>query len=136
MDTRTKQVLKDCSEGSLAGTMTFPEIVKQLSGVGCEQYHADFRSGHTTYYLTSEETGVEPLPAHTPIANDFNGAGVIAALRLTQAKDIDYREFLRQCAAAGCVGYFVYIKGRRAIYLGRAGEMHIELFPGAKPATD
>jgi hypothetical protein len=30
--------------------------------------------------------------------------------------------------AAGCVGYFVQIAGRRAIYFGRNGEFHVEQF--------
>jgi len=33
--------------------------------------------------------------------------------------------------AAGCVGYFVQIAGRRALYFGRNGESHVELFPSA-----
>ena len=34
--------------------------------------------------------------------------------------------------AAGCVGYFVQIAGRRVLYFGRRGEIYTELFPGAK----
>jgi hypothetical protein len=32
-------------------------------------------------------------------------------------------------SAAGCVGYFVQIAGRRTLYFGRNGETHVELFP-------
>ena len=35
--------------------------------------------------------------------------------------------------AAGCVGYFVCLTGRRAVYFGRTGENYIEPFPPAKP---
>ncbi len=37
--------------------------------------------------------------------------------------------------AAGCVGYFVQITGRRVIYFGRSGESHVEQFPPAQVDT-
>lgn len=130
MDDRTKQVLQQCSAESLAGTITFPEVVRNLASVGCEQYHADFRCRQKTYYLDNGETHDEQLPVDAvSLAPQFDGVAIVSALRQAQAGNITYREFIRKCVAAGCVGYFVYIAGRRAIYLGRTGEMHIEMFP-------
>jgi uncharacterized protein YbcV (DUF1398 family) len=77
---------------------------------------------------------VEPLPLGSrSIADAFSGDAVIAALRAVQARQITYPEFLARLLDAGCVGYFVYLAGKRAIYLGRTGEMHIEHFPPATP---
>jgi hypothetical protein len=35
-------------------------------------------------------------------------------------------------ALAGCVGYHVFITGKRVVYYGRQGDQQIEYFPGAK----
>lgn len=37
--------------------------------------------------------------------------------------------FCRKVAAAGCAGYVVSFPGRRAVYMGRTGETHVETFP-------
>ncbi|WP_293780352.1 hypothetical protein [Sphingosinicella sp.] len=36
----------------------------------------------------------------------------------------------RTCLAAGCAGYIVSFSGRRALYIGRTAEIHVEPFPG------
>jgi len=63
-------------------------------------------------------------------ARAFSAAGVDAAVRAIQAQKIQYREFCERIAAAGCVGYTVSLTGRRAVYYGRTGESHVEMFPG------
>ena len=40
-----------------------------------------------------------------------------------------YKGFCSKVAAAGCAGYIVSFSGRRALYLGRTGETHVEYFP-------
>ena len=66
-------------------------------------------------------------------ASGFLAEGVEKAVRAIQRQDIAYREFCRRIADAGCVGYFVSLAGRRAVYYGRAGDEHVEWFPAAKP---
>ncbi|HEX6958633.1 MAG TPA: DUF1398 domain-containing protein [Ferrovibrio sp.] len=125
-----EQVMRACMRGSLDGTMPFPEVVARLVEIGCEQYHADLRRQEKTYYMPGGESHVEPLPLGSQaIAQSFSADSVVAALRAIQERQIDYVEFLGQIIAAGCVGYFVYIAGKRAIYLGRNGEFHVEHFP-------
>ena len=63
----------------------------------------------------------------------FSAEGVEKAVRAIQRQEIAYREFCRQIADAGCVGYFVSLAGRRAVYYGRTGDEHVEWFPGARP---
>ncbi len=38
--------------------------------------------------------------------------------------------------AAGVQSYYAFLRGKRVTYLGRAGDEHVEWFPGAKQATD
>jgi uncharacterized protein YbcV (DUF1398 family) len=65
----------------------------------------------------------------------FSAEGVEKAVRANQRQEIAYREFCRLIAGAGCVGYFVSLAGRRAVYYGRTGDEHVEWFHGAKPVT-
>jgi uncharacterized protein YbcV (DUF1398 family) len=130
MDEHTKSVMQACSHGSINGSMDFPEVVRALMAIGCEQYHADFRRKEKTYYMADGDSLVFPLDvAPEPVAQIFSPHGVVAALRAIQAGQISYVDFLRRIVDAGCVGYFVNLAGKRAIYLGRTGDSYVEYFP-------
>lgn len=123
-------VMQDCARGSLQGTLTFPEVVRKLAAIGVERYHADYSRQEVTYYLPVGESFVAALPHATQATGTtFSASAVEAAIREIQRGEIQYGEFVRKTMAAGCVGYFVHIAGRRALYFGRGGETHIELFP-------
>jgi uncharacterized protein YbcV (DUF1398 family) len=134
MDAEVARVFQHCVQGSQTGEMTFPQIVGQLMEIGCERYHADYSRQEITYYLANGDSLVVPSPheAH-PTAKDFSPAAVEAAVRQSQRNEHSYADFVRKTMAAGCVGYFVQITGQRAIYFGRNGESHTELFPSANP---
>jgi uncharacterized protein YbcV (DUF1398 family) len=50
--------------------------------------------------------------------------------RGAQQDAIRYPEFVRRSRAAGVIGYWAFLTGRKVIYFGRQGEQHIENFPG------
>ena len=133
MDAGVKDVVREMSRASDEERITFPEVVKALMVAGIERYHADLVAGRKTYYLPDgdfEEVDVDKVGG---AAREFSAEGVEKAVRAIQRRDIAYREFCRRIADAGCVGYFVSLAGRRAVYYGRAGDEHVEWFPGAKP---
>ena len=133
MDAVVKNVVREMSKASDQERIAFPEVVKALMEVGVERYHADLVAGRKTYYLPGgdfEEVEVHKIDG---AATTFSAAGVEKAVRAIQRQEIAYREFCRQIADAGCVGYFVSLAGRRAVYYGRTGDEHVEWFPGAKP---
>ena len=133
MDAHVKAVVRDMSQASDEERITFPEVVKALIEAGVERYHADLVAGRKTYYLANgdfEEVGVDQVGAAAPA---FSAEGVEKAVRAIQRGEIGYREFCRRIAGAGCVGYFVSLAGRRAVYYGRTADCHVEWFPGAKP---
>jgi uncharacterized protein YbcV (DUF1398 family) len=133
MDAYVKDVVREMSKASDDERITFPEVVKALMEVGIERYHADLVVGRKTYYLPDgdfEEVEVHKVEAAT---GEFSAKGVEKAVRLIQRQAIGYRQFCRLIADAGCVGYFVSLTGRRAVYYGRTGDEHVERFPGAKP---
>lgn len=135
MDVNVKSVVAECSKASEENRMSFPEVVKKLMDANVESYFADFRRATKTYYLPngeSIEVPAEKLAGQA--AMKFEPAGVEAAVREAQANgpDYTYRGFCEKVLAAGCVGYIVSLAGRRAVYLGRTAETHVELFPSAK----
>ncbi len=130
MNENVKAVMEQCTEGSDAERLSFPEVVGLLAQAGVERYHADLCRGDKTYYLPSGESHAFKSFAVEP-ARDFHPAAVSAAVRMIQAGKIGYREFCRRIADAGCVGYIVTLAGRRAVYYGRTGDEFVEWFPQA-----
>ena len=87
----TIAVLRECSERSVAGEITFPEVVKKLVDVGIEQYHADMYRREKTYYAANgdshvqSEDGLDPKVFNAEaVAAELNRDGVKEALRLIQ----------------------------------------------------
>ena len=62
-------------------------------------------------------------------AEDFNDPDLVSAIRGAQADTVRYPEFVGRSTAAGVIGYWALLTGKRVIYLGRKGEQHIEEFP-------
>ena len=133
MDAHVKDVAREMSKASDEERIAFPAVVKALMEVGIERYHADLVAGRKTYYLPGGD--FEDVEGHKVggAAREFSAEGVEKAVRASQRKEIGYRQFCRLIADAGCVGYFVSLAGRRALYYGRTAETHLEWFPGAKP---
>jgi uncharacterized protein YbcV (DUF1398 family) len=130
MNAEQTQVIQGCANGALTGEIAFPEIVGRLAQIGVERYHADYSRQEITYYLADGESLVVATlhPSHAT-ATEFSASAVEAAVRQSQRNEHTYLDFIRKTVAAGCVGYFVQITGRRVIYFGRYGESHVEHFP-------
>ncbi len=123
-------VIHETLAASEAGQRTFPQVIKALLEVGVESYLVDLARGTATYYLITGETHIEQLTHHAnPIAEDFSGPSLIAAIRGAQADTIRYPEFLKQSTAAGTIAYWAFLTGKKVIYFGRKGDFHIEEFP-------
>lgn len=136
MNTQTQDIIRQCAMAAHEDTMRFPEIVQKLADAGTALYHADFLRAETTYYLTNGESLVVALQLPPePLAARFDTAGVAAAVQASQQEGIAYVDFLQRALRAGCCGYSVYILGRRVMYLGIEGDVHIEYFPGSAPQS-
>ncbi|MFZ5784108.1 MAG: DUF1398 domain-containing protein [Pseudomonadota bacterium] len=133
MDAQVKAIVSEITAASDEGSLAFPQVVAALGAAGVERYHADLALSTKTYYMP--DGTAETVPCHDvgPAAAVFSAGGVDAAVRAIQAGSIGYRAFCERLAEAGCVGYFVTLAGRRAIYYGRTGDSHVESFPGAAP---
>ena len=132
MKTDQALMMHETVRGSFTGEMTFPQIVGRLSEIGVERYHADYSRQEKTFYLPDGQSLVVSVPWESyPTASEFSASAVEAAVRQSQRGEHSYLDFVRKTMAAGCVGYFVQITGRRAIYFGRNGESHVEMFPSS-----
>lgn len=134
MNLHTAMVIHDAVRDSITGAAQFPQIVAALAGVGVERYHADYSRHEKTFYLADGDSLVVTMPCEAfPTGEAFSPERVESAVRASQRNEHTYTDFVRKTMAAGCVGYFVQITGRRAMYFGRDGEVHMEWFPGAAP---
>ncbi len=133
MDIALQSVLHDCTNGSDAERLSFPQVVGKLMAAGVERYRADLLRHEKIYYMPDGSSHVVETIRHAEQpAMAFSAAGVDAAVRAIQAGQIAYTEFCRRIMAASCVDYIVSLSGRRAVYFGRDGESHVEAFPQAK----
>ena len=126
-------VIHEVMAKSQAGVLIFPEVVRRLLEVQVESYFCDLATGAETFYMSDGKTHVEKmvLPL-APIAEQFSSSGLLAAIRGAQTDTIRYPEFMKRSAEAGVIGYWAFLSGKKVIYFGRKGELHIEEFPGTK----
>jgi uncharacterized protein YbcV (DUF1398 family) len=132
MNPQTIATIESTVRASLAAEIAFPEVIARLAAVNVERYHCDYSRGEITYYLPTGESHVVAAAHEShPTGAEFRAEEVAASVRRSQRGDHTYRDFVRETMAAGCVGYFVQITGRRVIYFGRNGDSHVEHFPPA-----
>ncbi|QIP00158.1 DUF1398 domain-containing protein [Bradyrhizobium symbiodeficiens] len=126
-----ENIAKSCLLGAENNTMTFPEIVQALTREGFESYAIDFRRGRAIYYLPDGQSVEYPTRSTLSVAKDFDAGAIQAAIREAQqlVAGYTYDGFCEKVAKAGCSGYVVSFAGRRAVYMGRTAETHLEHFP-------
>jgi len=132
MDDRKRTVAQACLAGAEDNSMTFPQIVGTLMREGFEGYAIDFRRSLVTYYLADGDSFEAPThKTDGPVALSFDAARIQAAIKEAQqlAPGYTYLGFCKKVVSAGCAGYIVSFSGRRALYIGRSAETHVERFP-------
>ncbi len=126
----SKQVIQELAIATQQGKMTFPQVVKGLLEAGVESYLVDFAAKQNTHYLANGTTHTVDMILNTdPVAAEFDSGGLVAAIRGAQADTVRYPEFVKRSTAAGVIGYWAFLTGKKVIYFGRKGEQHIEEFP-------
>jgi len=130
----SKQVIHELATATQQGRMTFPQVVKGLLEVGVESYLVDFAAKQKTHYLADGTAHAVPMILDPgSIAEGFNGADLVVAIRGAQADTVRYPEFVKRSTAAGVIGYWAFLTGKKVIYFGRKGQQHIEEFPNPRP---
>jgi uncharacterized protein YbcV (DUF1398 family) len=129
-------VMHEVMTETQAGELIFPEVVRRLAEVGVESYFVDLATGTETLYITDGQSHIAKMTLPLgPIAENYSASGIVEAIRGAQADTIRYPEFVKRSAAAGIIAYWAFLTGKKVIYFGRKGEMHIEEFPPRKTVT-
>lgn len=125
----------EAARATLTGSLSFPEIVRQLIDDGVEYYHVDFVSKSFRFYSAAGAVSVAPLSLEDlpAVARQFNAPALRAAILDSQQNGQKFRDFCRRAMEAGVQSYFAFLRGQRVLYIGRQGDQHTEWFPGAKP---
>lgn len=126
-----KEITCVCLRGAENNTMTFPEIVQTLIQADFESYSIDFRRARAIYYLRDGQSVEHPTHESGSVAENFDAAAIREAILEAQklVPGYSYNGFCKKVMKAGCAGYFVSFTGRRAVYMGRTADIHVEHFP-------
>jgi uncharacterized protein YbcV (DUF1398 family) len=131
------EIIVETVRKTLAGTISFPEVVGQLSTAGVEYYHVDYVGLRKTFYSADGNMVVTPINFEglPPVATEFSAADLRGNILDSQRNGQKFRDFTRRAMENGVQGYFAFLRGKRVTYFGRQGDQHTEWFPGTKPAT-
>ena len=88
-----------------------------------------------TAYSDGADPKVDVAPApdlqFVDKAYEWNLAQVEESIR--GAVNVSYAEFSRGVIQGGVVNYWAYLIGKRVVYCGALGDLHVQWFPGVQP---
>ncbi len=122
-------------------TPTFPATVAALSELGVNRYRVDFIGQTVTSYIGTEADvysfSAETLAGTVPWSETKVKAAIKKAQDKAKVGRSDYKEFEMDAISGGVSDYTTYIDGKKVVYLGVLGDLHVESFAGvlqsAKP---
>ena len=109
----------------------FPYLAEVLRKAGVTRNVWSLPSGQSLF-LTEHGAVVmqgEPLVIGAVDVPAFNEEALVRALRVDQAGESTFPEFLRASWLAGVVRYHVDLEARTVVYQGCNGEEYIEAYP-------
>src|SRR5580658_7048162 len=112
----SKRIILELALATQQGKLIFPKVVQGLLEAGVESYLVDFAAKQKTHYLADGTPYAVPMILDPgPIAAEFNGADLVAAIRGAQADTVRYPEFVKRSTVAGVIGYWAFLTGKRVI---------------------
>ncbi len=132
MEQNQIEIAKNCLSKAENDTLNFPQIVGNLIAARFESYTIDFRLSKAFYFMPNgEAVTLDTNKINVEIGKDFDVEAIKSAIKEAQqqVEGYTYKGFCEKTIKAGCVGYIVSFVGKRAIYFGRTGEIHVEHFP-------
>lgn len=112
----------------------FPYLAETLRRAGVTR-NLWFLPSCQSFYLTDKGPVVmtgTPLISGVEDVPPFNQAALVTALRMDQAGEITFTEFLTASWKAGVVKYDVDFNARTCAYYGLGGEKYIESYPAVE----
>src|SRR5262245_36809772 len=105
------EIISETARAILAGTISFPDVVKQLLSAGVEYYHVDYIGLRKTFYTSEGGVVVTPITYESlpHVTRDFDVDGLRAAILDSQRHGQVYRDFTRRAMAAGVQSYTAFL---------------------------
>jgi uncharacterized protein YbcV (DUF1398 family) len=109
----------------------FPYLAEVLRKAGVRRNLWSLPSGQSLYLTKDGPVVMQGTPLVTGIVDvpAFDEAALIRALRIDQAGDSTFPQFLEASWKAGVVGYDVDLEARTVVYRGCNGEEYVEAYP-------
>lgn len=109
----------------------FPVLAETLRLAGVTRNLWSLPSCQSIYLTKYGAVVQQGEPIITKIADvpKFNQEALIRTLRLDQAGESSFPQFLRSAWEAGVIGYDVDFERRTCTYLGAQGEIYVENYP-------
>jgi len=100
--------------------------------------HLDRFTPWKTFYGPAIEVVTSPIPIKglPPVAGDFRGEPLQAAVFDSQRNGQRFRGFTHRAMESGVLGCFAFLRGRRITCFGRPGDQRTEWFPETNPTSD
>jgi len=137
MDASTRKAIHQVwADVNSPTSLQFPQTVSRLLALGVQRYHIDYVASTATAYI-GKYCDVLEVPSHKRPTEStvWDGSKLMAAIRSAQAGEGGYSDFATRAIEAGVTNYFVYLEGKKVMYMGANGEVHTEWFPGSGPAV-
>ena len=112
----------------------FPYLAEVLRKAGVTRNIWNLPSCQSLYLTKSGSVVMQGTPLVTgPVdVPTFNKEHLIRVLRIDQAGESTFPEFLKASWEAGVVGYDVDLEKRKVTYLGACGESYVEDYPAVE----
>ncbi|MDR0483666.1 MAG: DUF1398 domain-containing protein [Alphaproteobacteria bacterium] len=124
-------VIKSVQKAFINHTLSFPEGIGKLITAGVQWQYVDFIQMLTTSYSADNNYFVSEIAFNEKVfvADTFNAEAIKQAIKLSQEQNLPFFDFYKTSVNAGCIGYHIFIAGKKVVYYGRKGESHTEFFP-------
>ncbi len=112
------EIIASTTRATLAGTISFPDVVAALIATGVEYYHVDYAALRITFYNGDGAAIVMPIlyEGLPPIAPDFQPDNLKAAILDSQCHGQKFRDFTHRAMSAGVQSYTAFLRGQRVTY--------------------
>jgi uncharacterized protein YbcV (DUF1398 family) len=110
MGNMNSEVINEVAWATLAGTISFPEVVQRLIETGVEYYHVDYVAMRKMFYSSSGDTICTPITyERLPlVAAELDVEALRANIADSQQRGQKYRDFTTRAMAAGVQGYTAF----------------------------
>jgi uncharacterized protein YbcV (DUF1398 family) len=116
-------------EQSQARKLTFPEVVRRLLDAGVESYFCDLAIRQETFYMRDLKTPVQKMTPPTAfVAEEFLVSGAHCSDSWRSGRHHSLSRIFQALRRCRVIAYWAFLTGRKVMYFGRRGEIHVEEF--------